>query len=130
MEIIRLPTEQDWKSSKLLFTYLQTLAFTHPGASGYKLAACLSSRSGMAFGVNSYKTSPLQVRYSSNPHRVHLHAEIEALSRGTRKCKGNVEGSTMYVVRMTKSGKVAMSKPCDGCIAALLEFGIDKVYHT
>lgn len=64
-------------------------------------------------------------------HNWSCHAEIDAL----RKIKRNVDLSNaeMYVVRIGPESlghPFKMSKPCEGCEAAILKCGIKRVYYS
>lgn len=109
-----------------------TLARDNPGTSRAKVAAVLVNRSKvMAVGYNQYKSHPLQARYSSNEHAIFLHAEVDAIKNYIREHgHSGLSSCTMYVARVTRGGKPAMSKPCKGCTAALAAFDIEKVHWT
>lgn len=131
--IIKHLTDSEWHDSKLINLYYLLLqdARNHDGVANKRHAACITrDHEILSFGINSYKTSPLQKKYGTNPYQIHLHAEIEALSRATRRSQGNIEGSTCYVVRVKANGEPALSKPCPGCEAALFAFGVREVFHT
>ena len=44
--------------------------------------------------------------------------------------KSKTEGTTLYVVRVDKSGDLKLSKPCPMCYAALKHAGIKKVVFS
>lgn len=56
------------------------------------------------------------------------HAEVRALKRVPHDCKDSVE--EIVVVRVRKSQKFGMSKPCPECQAAIKEAGIAVVYYS
>lgn len=39
-------------------------------------------------------------------------------------------GSIVYVARTLKDGKIAMAKPCQGCVSAMKNRGVYKCYYT
>ena len=97
------------------------------------MAAVLVNGKGnvIATGLNSYKTHPLQQRFSKNPEAIHLHAEIDAIRRALRVVDTDeLEDCTLYVARVLKSGKPALAKPCPGCQMALYHFNIKDVVWT
>jgi tRNA(Arg) A34 adenosine deaminase TadA len=53
-----------------------------------------------------------------------LHAEIHAISLAKNK------GDTLIVVRVKKDGKLALSKPCSGCMEAIKAAGIKCIIYT
>jgi len=81
----------------------------------------------LAVGVNSYvKTHPLQAKYakrSANPKRPFLHAELDALLKGSRR--GKVY--RLHVVRLCANGVVRLAKPCDMCQRAIQDYGVKYV---
>jgi deoxycytidylate deaminase len=70
------------------------------------------------------KTHPLIRKYSNVKT---IHAEFDAVIGIDRHL---VEGSYLYVYRETRDGKIAMAKPCDMCLAFLIEMGVRKIFYT
>lgn len=73
------------------------------------------------------KTHPFQSRLADmagEPYRRSLHAEIRALLRAKEVC------DTLVVVRLDKSGKFRLSKPCSVCQLAIAEYGLKNVYYS
>jgi len=94
-----------------------------------RLAAVLSDGRSTVVGYNSYKTHPLQARFGTDEHKVHIHAEISAISRGARR-RLRFRDCTLYVARVTADGRVSNATPCEGCMAAIVSFGIKKLQYT
>ena len=92
----------------------------------YKVGCAINCGRYIFRGRSQIKTHPLQRRFNSNEHKIHLHAEIHALS----KCGSNDELETAVVIRRLQIG-YGNSCPCDPCLAALSEFGVKKIlfYH-
>ena len=78
----------------------------------------------IASGFNSYKTHPIMAKYTHFPH---LHAEQKAIIRAGLD---NCEGLDLYVVRVDRRKRFAMSKPCRVCKKLIDEVGIRNVYYT
>lgn len=55
------------------------------------------------------------------------HSEVVALGK---LWPGDARGATVVNVRIKKSGKVGMSKPCLACQKILLDRGVGKCYYT
>ena len=97
-----------------------------------KLAAAIWNRDlCVSVGVNSLKSHPVQKRFSSNPHRIFLHAETDALVKASKFIK-DFSGCYMYIARVKKGdgGRFvpALAKPCDG--KHLLHLAIVRLtYH-
>ena len=75
----------------------------------------------ISIGMNSHKSHPKMGRVKT------LHAEVSCLI-GVRY--QDLKGSTMYVARVNKNGKVGMAKPCSICQAVLAEYNVLRIYYT
>ena len=89
----------------------------------------------ISVGFNSVKTHPIQKIYNkerfdcdSTPHS--LHAEITALIFLKERKDIKWENVELYTYRETKSGKLAMSRPCESCMALIKNLGIKKIHYT
>jgi tRNA(Arg) A34 adenosine deaminase TadA len=84
----------------------------------------------ISFGVNSYvKTHPSQAMLASetsNPRRIFLHAEIQALVRadGARRKRG------ILVIRTRRDGRMGLAMPCDLCMLAIHRSGLKEVMYS
>jgi len=76
----------------------------------------------VSISVNYDKNNPKTVSCLS---ALSVHAEVRAL----RKLK-NTKGVTVYVARMYKNGKPALSRPCGDCSVYLANAGVRRVVHT
>lgn len=101
-----------------------------------KLAASIWLRGFcIAVGVNSLKSHPIQKKFSSNPHRIFLHAETDCLIRTAKMIHPeDFNRLYMYVARVKKGpdGKFvpALAKPCDGCMGLIQHHGLKGVFWT
>lgn len=130
--IVQRLLDGEWSQNGLFVPLMQmeTNARAAVGVKGKRHGAAIVDRGKVvAVGVNSYKTHPLQKKFSRNEFCIHLHAEIAALARASQRV-GDLTGMTACVLRLSAVGYPAMSRPCEGCLAALLSFGIKEVYHT
>ena len=98
----------------------------------YRLGAIISTRKNsppVSMGVNRFKATPLQLKFSANTvddDHLSTHAEIDAISR----CRvSDLQGSHIFVARVTRTGKWGNSRPCSGCMRALRHFGVRYVYY-
>lgn len=57
-----------------------------------------------------------------------LHAEQKAIFSCSDLTK--LKGSSILVIRISKSGKMRMAKPCDMCEATIKHFGIREVLYS
>lgn len=91
-------------------------------------AIIVRSGSVLSIGINKWrnKLTPTEDIFK-NGRRCDLsvHAEVDALSR-----VANPAGATLYVARVRKDGRPALSKPCMQCDEAIREAGIIKVIYT
>jgi len=87
----------------------------------YKLGAVLVvNGKAVSVGHNQYKSHP-EAKYSG------IHAEICALRNSGKK---RIRGSSIFVYRENKLGRLALSKPCPDCMKALKSFGVRWIYFT
>jgi Cytidine and deoxycytidylate deaminase zinc-binding region len=78
-------------------------------------------------GLNSYKTHPLQARFSKHNQAIHQHAEIAAVVRAKDR---RLSSAKLYVARVDKAGNPALAKPCLGCFRMIEAFGIRNIKWT
>ena len=98
--------------------------------SRFRLGAVLVKRNKIiSAGFNMmHKTHTLMQRYNMDKSWTPgLHAEIHA-------CIGvpmaDLEGASLYVVRILKDGSLAMSKPCLICQRFIADVGISNVFYV
>jgi tRNA(Arg) A34 adenosine deaminase TadA len=95
-----------------------------------RFAAVLTDGYTTFVGYNSYKSSPLQARFSKNPESVCRHAEVHAIQKAIKGAYRDLSRYTLYVARLLASGKTALAKPCTVCQEAIKYYGIGKVEYT
>ena len=103
-----------------------------------KLAASLVLRNEIiSIGYNSYKTHPLQKRFSKNIEAIFKHAEVDCIINALRHVdSADLERATLYVYRVKKLTKDhdywsdGYSEPCCGCKQAISHFKIKKVLYS
>ena len=87
----------------------------------YKVGCAIECSCGtIVSGHSQNKTHPMQRKYTVDPVKICLHAEIHALSR----LRGLIPISAL-IVRKNKLG-LANSAPCDSCCAAMMAFGVKE----
>lgn len=62
-------------------------------------------------------------------HRFSVHAEVDAL-RKAKKHPQKLSECEMYVVRVSKSGFLKYSRPCEDCAQEIEKYGVRKVYYS
>jgi tRNA(Arg) A34 adenosine deaminase TadA len=111
-----------------VFDLLKTLALTSPGEGKHRIAAAVLDNKGtiLSTGVNSYiKTHPLQAHYARKAgcsEKQWLHAEISALVK-VKHGKPN----KIVVIRINRQGELRLAKPCDICMLAIKQAGINSI---
>jgi deoxycytidylate deaminase len=78
----------------------------------------------ISYGINVRKNDPNICSFPLVESGVH--AEVAAI----KKANTCLEGATIYVARINKSGQPLFSKPCDRCQSAIEKAGIKKVIYT
>jgi len=80
----------------------------------------------LTVGVNASRNHPL---VCSNPA---LEAGIHAEEAAMRALPSGIDTSrlTLYVARMGRNGRPALSKPCDRCMSQIKALGIREVIYT
>lgn len=100
------------------------------GVRKYKLGAVVKKGGRtLGVGVNSYRTYSPNFRDTDDfPPREFWteHAEIAAL----RSVNFQAEGTTLYIARVSSSGKYRMSLPCSRCMNAIKAAGVKRVVYT
>ena len=89
----------------------------------------------IGLGENSYKTHPFQAKYGSTEHHIHIHAEIDAIKNSLKRVAvDDLKRATLYISRAKKVDKYnwsyGLSKPCNGCMGAITDFGINRVVYS
>lgn len=89
----------------------------------------------ISVGFNRIKSHPFQKKYAKANEAIFLHAEISAIKQSLRRISlKELKKSTLYVarVRLNNGNKPSFmySKPCEGCMRAIVEFDINKVFYT
>jgi deoxycytidylate deaminase len=120
----------DKRLHKVLSNLAEVAAAT-PKVSNFRVAAAILYKNRIiSYGVNSYKTSPFQKRYSKNEYAIHFHAEIAAIKNSLRYLTVDQLSKAQLIVCRINVNGLAMSKPCTGCQRAIAEFGIRDVYYS
>ncbi len=78
----------------------------------------------LGFAPNKLRNAPLV-----DEHNVSDHAERATL-RELLKVRDDLRGCTIYIARINKEGKTAMSRPCVWCMWAIIAAGIKEIVYT
>lgn len=97
----------------------------------YKLGAIISNKYKgpvISWGINKNKSSPMQDKYSpiyalgnGFIKSKSIHAEVDAINKLRKR---GLEGTFIFVARVTIQGNWANSRPCCGCLKAIQDNNI------
>lgn len=89
----------------------------------HKLGACIVKKNKIiGFGYNVDKT------HTKSPHKYkRLHAEVASILGLPYE---ELRGSTIYVYRETKSGDLALARPCASCYEMIKLVGIKYICYS
>lgn len=124
------------RQRSLIETLYATAVATERVGSGKLAAAVVYKGSVVSVGFNQRKTHPMQVKWTRNPNKTTLHAEINAICRASRIIdEYEFSKSSIYVVRVkkdpvTKKWILGMAMPCGGCFDCIQAFGIKEVFYS
>lgn len=85
-------------------------------------------------GCNSTKTNPTQKRLNvyrfsvDTPHTIH--AELSCLLSLISRKDIDFSDVSLYIYRESKSGDLALARPCASCEALIRSLGIRDIYYT
>lgn len=89
------------------------------------IAIIANKRQIIGIGVNiAHKTSPLSNKYGN---QYSIHAEVAAIIDGRQY---DYKGCDIFVFRFRSNGKLAMSRPCDKCMATIRDFNFRNIYYS
>jgi len=118
--------------------YMNTLAklaiAVEPVAQARLAAAIVYKNQLISFGINQRKTDPFQAKFSKNSEAIYIHAENSAIKNALRDLSiEKLSKATLYICRVKKLDNrfvFGMAKPCVGCMKAIINFDIKKVYYS
>lgn len=81
----------------------------------------------ISFGINKYKTHPLQRNHHTDELGTSIHAELDAILKVPRD-KGI--GASIYIVRLLKNNFTGNAKPCKYCRKLLIAENIYIIVYS
>lgn len=95
-------------------------------------AVLVSHREIIGIGVNGKKSHPLQrhynkFRFADDTANHLMHAEVDALVKARHLIRND---TAIYIYREMKDDTHGMSRPCAGCMRALVDFNVKNVFYT
>ena len=93
----------------------------------YRLGAVLTKgKRVLAVGHNSITHCEV------NNFKNSRHAEMDVILKVLHRDNGlsSLAGATLYVTRVTQTGRTAMAKPCHKCMKLIKSVGIKDIFYT
>lgn len=106
---------------------------------GAKLASALVHRNDIvSFGINQFRSHPLQAKFGKNEDAIFLHSEIDAIRNALNHTTADfLQRCSLFVYRVKRSGGgprahwcSGTAHPCEGCTRAIAAFGIRRVINS
>ena len=97
-----------------LITQAAQLAYSNKGIKSYFLGA---------IGIRNDGTIVRSYNIPNVEKNIHAHAEI-------RLCKKLDTGSTVYVARVSKIGRMLLARPCPDCFYFMKQHKVRKCYYS
>jgi len=82
----------------------------------------------LSIGFNNGNRNGFVTAYSKNRWFTNTHAEMAAVLQVRSKI--DLRGTKIFVARITRSGSVAMARPCNLCENVLYSYGIKRAIYT
>ena len=93
----------------------------------HRIGAVICNKKPLSIGFNQWdKTNPRVKAYGTGRGK-RLHAEMHACQGLT---KAELEGSHIYVIRLTPAGSIGLAHPCEECLQFLASNGVRKVIYS
>lgn len=87
----------------------------------------------ISIGYNQNKTCPFQKRYGKHDKAIYIHAEIHSIKQALN-IRDDLSSCEMIVARAKKTPdkiwQPGMARPCTGCMRAIEEHQIKRVFFT
>lgn len=101
---------------------------SYKSTSRFRLGAVVVDKRKNVLGVgfNQMERTHPKARFSNEKYPF-LHAELSALLGLKHE---ETQGGSVYVFRQKKDGTMGNAKPCPGCMQALKDMGIRRVYFS
>lgn len=116
-----------------VFDTLLSEAKTNPNLirSSRHAAAVVYKKKILAIGLNKRKSHPIEFKFQRIPGAIFLHAEKDAIIKTMNRYGDQIlHHCSIYVLRVTKTGNLGYSKPCESCQNFIRSVGIKKIYWS
>jgi len=85
----------------------------------------------LAVGNNRRKSHPLQQQYQQNKEKIFLHAEADSIIKTMNRYGQEILSEcSIFVMRTTRTGEIAESKPCSGCLKFINAMDIQSIFWS
>jgi tRNA(Arg) A34 adenosine deaminase TadA len=120
------------------FDILQKVAEAVEPVARCRLAACLVYKNQIvSIGTNKNKSHPFARRFAKHEEAIYLHAETDCIRNALKHISvEELSKCSMYVLRVKRPDKkphnwtTGIAMPCEGCMKAIAQFDIKRVYYT
>ncbi len=120
-----------------IFNILRRLAEENDFPTARLASAIVINSRIVSFGTNKMKSHPFQKKYGKNSAAIFSHSEINGIRNALRYVDADdLRKASLYTVRVKhpasydRSYIYANAKPCIGCMRAIMEFKLRKVFWT
>lgn len=102
---------------------------------GAKIASAMVYKNSIiSFGINQFRSHPLQAKFGKNSDAIFLHSEIDCIRNAVNRHSASLlNRSTLFIYRARRfsGGKShwcsGSASPCSGCTKAIAAFDIRRV---
>jgi deoxycytidylate deaminase len=123
------PTHQNDKIFELLM--INSVNNNRYVKGGKHVAAVVYKKTVLSIGHSNQKTHPIEKKYQRCLGADYLHAEKDAIIKAINRYNYEVlKKCSLYVIKVSRSGNIGLSKPCSSCQAFIDAVGIKKVYWS
>lgn len=124
---------------KRIFDFLKQQAIDVDAVKSSRIvAAVVLNNQVISVGNNKMKSHPFAAKYSKNEEAIYLHAETDAIKKALNHVSpSELSKATLYIQRVKrpdphkrKGWTNGLSKPCKGCMRAVVEFDFKRVVYS
>jgi deoxycytidylate deaminase len=118
------------------FLFKSAIAIDEVAANARLVSIITYKNTVVSVGFNKMKSHPFQKKFGKNSEAIFLHSEIDAIKNGLRHIdQDDFKKCELYSLRVKRESRngpfvTGISMPCDGCMRAIVTFGIKKVFYT
>lgn len=120
------------KKTDRILNVLSNVASTVDRVANARLAAGLLYKGDfVSIGTNQFKSHPFQAQFTKHEEAIYLHAETDAIKNGLKVLSlSDLSKCTLFVCRIKQDMSYGLARPCEGCMRAIANFYIRRVYYT